>query len=150
VFFGLTAQAQQKTTTTGGVASGAGGTSSYSVGLIDYKTSTGPGGSSAQGVQHAYEIFTLDVDGSAALSSAIFVFPNPTTDSLNLQLSTISAEPLSYQLFDANGRLLQQNAINDLRTQINMSSFSSATYIIQVTQGDQKIKSFKIIKNKPP
>ena len=48
---GLTAQAQQATTATGGNASGSGGTVAYSVGQIVYTTNTGSTGSVAQGMQ---------------------------------------------------------------------------------------------------
>ena len=53
---GLTTQAQEVTTTTGGNASGSGGTVTYSVGQIVYATNTGTNGSVAQGVQQTYEI----------------------------------------------------------------------------------------------
>ena len=49
--FGLTAQAQQATTATGGDATGSGGSAAYSVGQIVYTTHTGTTGSVAQGVQ---------------------------------------------------------------------------------------------------
>ena len=52
--FGL--QAQQVVTTSGGNASGSGGSVSYTVGQIVYTTNTDSNGSVAQGVQQPYEI----------------------------------------------------------------------------------------------
>jgi len=57
---GLTGlQAQESVTASGGNASGAGGTVSYSVGQVVYKTNTGSNGSEAQGVQQPYEISVI-------------------------------------------------------------------------------------------
>jgi hypothetical protein len=52
--------AQESPTSTGGDATGAGGSSSYSVGQVVYTTATGINGSVAQGVQQAYEISVID------------------------------------------------------------------------------------------
>lgn len=57
----ITAQPQQVSTTTGGDAIGSGGTVAYSVGQVVYTTNTDASGTVNQGVQQAYEIFTLDV-----------------------------------------------------------------------------------------
>mgnify|MGYP000474435928 CR=1 FL=1 len=50
--------AQENAVTTGGEATGAGGTASYSVGQVVYTTNTGTNGSVAQGVQQPFEIST--------------------------------------------------------------------------------------------
>ncbi len=47
-------QAQENTIATGGEATGAGRTASYSVGQVVYTTATGANGSVAQGVQQPY------------------------------------------------------------------------------------------------
>jgi len=55
--FGLTKiSAQTTVTTSGGNASGSGGSANYTVGQIAYNTNTGANGSGAQGVQQAHEI----------------------------------------------------------------------------------------------
>ncbi|MGD0341661.1 MAG: hypothetical protein ABSA76_08155, partial [Bacteroidales bacterium] len=48
--------AQSTITTSGGNASGSGGSASYTIGQVVYSTITGTNGSSAQGVQQPYEI----------------------------------------------------------------------------------------------
>ena len=55
------AQAQESANASGGVATGSGGTVAYSIGQVAYTTNTGSNGSVAQGVQHAYEIFTVGI-----------------------------------------------------------------------------------------
>ena len=144
---GLTAQAQQATTATGGVATGSGGTVAYSIGQVAYTTNTGSNGSVAQGVQHAYEIFTVGIK-ETELNISLTAFPNPTTENLTLQISDYNNAKLSYQLFDMKGKQLGNGQIVAQQTQINMNGLPSATYFLNVVnQENKKFQSFKIIKN---
>lgn len=139
-------QGQESTNTAGGDATGSGGTVAYSVGQVVYTTNTGSTGSVAGGVQHAYEIFTVGIK-ETALNISLTVFPNPTTENLTLQISDYNNEQLSYQLFDMQGKQLSNGQITAQQTQINMNSFPTATYFINVVnQENKKVQSFKIVK----
>ena len=141
------AQAQESFNTSGGDAIGSGGTIAYSVGQVVYTTATGSSGTVAQGVQHAYEIFTVGIK-ETALNISLTAFPNPTTENLTLQISDYNKEKLSYQLFDMQGKQLSNGQILAQQTQINMNSLPVATYFINVVnQENKKVQSFKIIKN---
>jgi hypothetical protein len=141
------AQAQESANASGGDATGSGGTVAYSVGQVVYTTNTGGTGSVAQGVQHAYEIFTVGIK-ETNLNISLTAFPNPTTENLTLQISAYNNEQLSYQLFDIQGKLLSNGQILEQQTQINMNSLPPATYFINiVNQENKKVQSFKIIKN---
>lgn len=70
-------KAQESANSTGGDATGSGGTVAYSVGQVVYTTNTSSNGSEAQGVQHAYEIYTLGVEENE-INSSLIAFPNPT------------------------------------------------------------------------
>ena len=139
--------AQENAVTTGGEATGADGTASYSVGQVVYTTNTGTNGSVAQGVQQAYEIFTVGIK-ETELNISLSVYPNPTADNLTLQISDYNNEKLSYQLFDMQGKLLNNGQVTAQQTQINTASLPPATYFINVVnQENKKVQSFKIIKN---
>lgn len=141
------AQAQESVNTTGGDATGSGGTAAYSVGQVVYTTNTGASGTVSQGVQQAYEIFTVGIK-ETELNISLSVFPNPTADNLTLQISDYNNEKLSYQLFDMQGKQLSNGQIVAQQTQINMNSLPTATYFINVVnQENKKVQSFKIIKN---
>jgi len=140
------AQAQESANASGGDATGTGGTASYSVGQVVYTTNTGSTGSVAQGVQHAYEIFTVGIK-ETELNISLTAFPNPTTENLTLQISDYNNEKLSYQLFDMQGKQLSNGQIVAQQTQINMNSLPTATYFVNVVnQENKKVQSFKIIK----
>ena len=140
------AQAQVSANASGGDATGSGGTVAYSVGQVVYTTNTGSTGSVAQGVQHAYEIFTVGIK-ETALNISLTAFPNPATENLTLQISDYNNEQLSYQLFDMQGKLLSYGQITAQQTLIDMNGLPSATYYINVVnQENKKVQSFKIVK----
>lgn len=140
-------QAQESINVSGGDATGSGGTFSYSIGQVVYLTDIGGTGSVAQGVQHAYEIFTYDIQ-EAIPDISLTVYPNPTLDFLILQISDYQVNKLSFQLFDINGKLLRNEQIIENKTLINMYGYPTAIYFVHVVNKEnKKIQTFKIIKN---
>src|SRR5688572_14704694 len=79
-------QAQESVNSAGGDATGSGGTVAYSIGQVVYTTNTGTSGEVAQGVQHAYEIYTFGIN-QTELNISLTVFPNPTANNLTLVIS---------------------------------------------------------------
>jgi hypothetical protein len=146
---GLTGlQAQESPTATGGNASGSTGSLSYSVGQVVYQTYTGISGSVAQGVQQPFEISVITgIEEAKGISLMISAYPNPTTDFLTLKVENFELSNLHFQLFDMNGKLLQNEKITGNETNIAMSNLVPATYFVKVIQGKKEVKTFKIIKN---
>jgi hypothetical protein len=144
---GLTGlQAQETIPATGGNASGSGGTVSYSVGQVVYTTNTGANGSVAQGVQQPFDISVLTGIEQTAINLVISAYPNPTTDFLQLKVESEKLKDLSFQLYNMQGKLLQNKKIEGNETSIVMSSLVPATYFVKVVQGNKEVKTFKIIK----
>ncbi len=55
------AQSQESANASGGDATGSGGTVAYSVGQVVYTSNTSSSGTVDQGVQHAFEIYTVGI-----------------------------------------------------------------------------------------
>ncbi len=145
--FALTGlQAQESLNTTGGNASGSAGSASYSIGQVVYTTHTSTDGTLTQGVQQPYEILVTGIEDIKGISLAMAVYPNPTTDFLQLIIAKGQFKDLSYQLFDINGKLLQNKQLINVDTYIDMSAYVASTYFVSVLKGGQPIKEFKIIK----
>lgn len=150
---GLTVlQAQEAIITSGGNASGSGGTASYTIGQVVYTTNTGTNGSVAQGVQQPYEISVISgIEEANDITLQCMAYPNPTTDFLTLKIENYDNENLSYQLFDISGNLLENKKLTGNETTIGMAKLVPATYFLKVVQtkntSSQEIKIFKIIKN---
>ena len=145
-FASFTIHAQQTVDAAGGDATGTGGSSSYSVGQIVYTTHTGSNGSISQGVQQSFEIFTLSNAALSTVNLTATTFPNPPSDYVVLAISDINLTDLSYALYDIQGKPIAKATISSKDTQIDMHSLSAGTYLLNVNQNNQKLKSFKIIK----
>ena len=139
--------AQEALPTTGGNASGNGGTASYTVGQVVY-TTIGPIGSAVQGIQQSYEIFGLpgvkEVEG---ITIRCFIYPNPTNDFLKLQVDNFIDKNLNYSLYDMNGKLLINQKVYSQETLIKMIYFSHGVYLLRIIDNKKVIKIFKVIKN---
>ena len=145
-------EAQEAIPSTGGNASGSGGSVSYSFGQIVYTTNTGINGSVAQGVQQPYEISVVTgVEEANGINLIWTAYPNPATDHLQLKVESnfnFSLSTLTYSLYDISGKLLENKTIERNETTIAMGSLSSSTYFIKVYDNKKtEVKTFKIIKN---
>jgi hypothetical protein len=144
----LTANAQEAIMPSGGDASSSDGTVAYSIGQIVYITNVGSSGSLAQGVQQAFEISVFEeFPGIKGIGLMISIYPNPTTDFLNLKVERYENTNLSYQLFDMNGKIIETKKLKSEQTSINMRDLEPATYFLNIIQNNKKVKTFKIIKN---
>ena len=141
-------QAQTSVNATGGDASGSGGSASYSVGQVVYTTNTGTNGSVAQGVQQPYEISVVtQVEEAAEIQLSMLVYPNPTTETVVLNIGTMSTENMHLSMFDVNGKLLHFQEVINSETIIDMKSYARGVYFLKVSFQNRELKSFKIIKN---
>ena len=145
-FIGL--KAQQSINTLGDKASGSGGTISYTVGQVFTNTVSDGSYILTEGVQQAYVISVVtQVANANRITLNAITYPNPTTDYLNLEVSNYEKEDLRYQLFDATGKLIKSDSVLNNTTTITMSNYIKGTYLFILIQGNNKVKSFKIIKN---
>ena len=82
----------------------------------------------------------------STISLTATTYPNPTSDYVVLAISDINLTDLSYALYDIQGKPIARAIISLKDTQIDMHSLSAGTYLLNVNQNNQKLKSFKIIK----
>jgi hypothetical protein len=140
--------AQSQSISSGGNASGSGGKMSYTVGQTAYQTNEGTSGTVTEGVQQAYEIFTvIGIENNEISLIHVSAYPNPVKDKLRLRVEEIEVKDFSFQLYDAQGKLLIFKKLDGLETQIDMSNYVPSTYFLKVLSGNQSIKEFTIIKN---
>ena len=137
---------QETLSTSGGNASGLGGSSSFTVGQVFYTSNTSSAGFVSQGVQQAFEIQTLSNTGLSTAQLTAVTYPNPTTDDVVLKIIDTGLENLQYTLFDLNGKTIDSKKIRTSSTQITMKNYSIGLYLLKLTKKNQPIKTFKIIK----
>ena len=138
--------AQNAALTSGGEATGTGGTVSYSIGQVFYSTVSNNEGSINEGVQQSYVISTSIDETSNELELTLLAFPNPTRDYLNLKIEGERVPGLLFRILDMNGQEIDSGqALNG--TLINVQDYASSTYFLQIIDSTKTIKSFRIIKN---
>ena len=140
-------QAQDAIPTSGGNASGIGGSASYTIGQVSFTYQSSSNGFVSQGVQQSYEITTaLGTEETTGITLEFTVYPNPTTSNVVLKIKNYSIENLAYSVFDINGRSIITKEITGAETFISMENLAGATYFIKIIKNTKELKSFKIIK----
>jgi hypothetical protein len=139
---------QETITSTGGNATGSGGSVSYTVGQIAFSTFWGANGSVIQGVQQPYEIsIVTGVEATKEITLNCIVYPNPTRSIIKMSIESFDFEKMSYQLFDINGILIQDKKVENKETEISMKNLVPSTYFLRVIKDKKEVKTFKVIKN---
>lgn len=78
----------------------------------------------------------------------INIFPNPTTEVLQLNFEDLK-EIVIIELFSVEGKLLQTQQVSAaVNIRINMSEYSSGTYLLSIKDTSSKVKTYQIIKTK--
>jgi hypothetical protein len=135
--------------TSGNDATGTTGTVTYSIGQVFYTYIGESVYNLAQGIQHQAIKNNLSLpDDTIDLKVDVLIFPNPTTDFVNINMNglLLENEKRSYQLYDIQGRLLKQNTINQNITQINLNGLTPSMYILRINVNNKALKTFKILK----
>jgi hypothetical protein len=139
-------QAQEAVVTSGNNATGTNGNISYSVGQIAYTTNTGTTGSMAQGVQQPFEIQSVLGADNFNINLQLAVYPNPTTNWLQLEVKNLDLTNLYYQLFDLNGRMIYNQKLTSETSTISMEQLPQAVFLLKVLDNNKEVKTFKILK----
>jgi len=145
--FTMTIEAQNALTTTGGNATGTGGTVSYTVGQIANSTLSGTNGAITQGVQQPYEIsIATAIKNTEDINLKCLIYPNPTGGITKLVFESPDFENLRIRLFDINGVLLQDKKVEGREIELSLENLSSSVYFLKVLKNNQEVKAFKIVK----
>ncbi len=148
VFSGIhLVHAQSSPNSGGNNASGSSGVIAYSIGQTFYEPIASLGGSTSPGVQQSYEIADTTLGQEIAeIGLSLKIYPNPTTDILNLRIDLNDFQKYSYELQDFAGRFLNKKSVSGKVSEISMSKYPSGTYLLKVSKGNTAVKIFKVIK----
>lgn len=149
VFVTVSLFAQSAVVTTGGSATGSGGTVTYTVGQIADQKVEGSGQYIIEGVQQPFEIQTVGINNYPNITLEAILYPNPTTSKVMLSIRKydIPSYGLTAQLYDFNGKLVKSFVVKDLDTEIDFSEYAAATYHLRIIDNKTLLKTFKVVKN---
>jgi hypothetical protein len=134
--------------TSGSNATGSSGSVTYSIGQVFYTYMGESVYTVAQGVQQQESEENLGTPEVETPKTEILVYPNPTTDFVNINTEgfELNNTQQSYRLYDIQGRLLQQNKIEQTQTQVSLNNLSSSIYLLVIYVDNKLLKTFKILK----
>ncbi|QNL21665.1 T9SS type A sorting domain-containing protein [Hyphobacterium sp. CCMP332] len=139
-------KAQESILSSGNTITVSNGSISYSIGQNSYNSYSSASGELNEGVQHPFEFYVLSIR-TILPENSIEVFPNPAGDYLNISISKISYNNLSYELRNAKSTIIASGNFTAFIEQINISNISSGIYFLEVFESEESIKTLKIIKS---
>ena len=138
---------QESVHAAGGDAYSGAGAVNYSVGQIVYTTDFAADASVAKGVQQPLEISVITAVEETSANLDITAFPNPTREQFKVKVGASLLENLIFQVRDNQGRLIKEVDPQSTETEISLAGLESATYFLNVMDGDTPVRTFKILKH---
>ena len=148
IFFilnGIAASAQSVIVPFGGDATDGSMTVSYTVGQVAVQANSDGGTTIYEGVQQPYEIQIIGIDNYPGITLNAIVYPNPTVGNVQLTMNNEQLEG-EVRVFDLNGKFLFSKKIEGETTVIPLAELATGTYFVNVLNGTQVLKSFKVVK----
>jgi len=138
----LSATAQEVVATQGDSYSNGTANIDFTIGEVVINTGTDGTNDITQGFHQTNWNF-LGVEDHAPSYEAT-IFPNPTSEVLNIRTSTF--ENVTYTLYDAQGEMVMQDKLLANQTPIQVSQLAPGAYSLILNSETQKLKTFKLIK----
>ncbi len=76
--------------------------------------------------------------------NAVYVYPNPTTDVVNVD--NLLQSEISYAIYNAKGKLLFSGDSSKMMISISLHNYPPGIYFVKVTDNDLGVKNYKIVK----
>jgi hypothetical protein len=142
LFATISVSAQEVVSTQGDSYSNAGGNIDFTIGEVIINTGTNGINDLTQGFHQTNWNF-VGLEDHAPSYEAI-IFPNPTSEVLNIRTSTF--ENVTYTLYDAQGKLVLQDKLSAEQTAIQVSQLAPGGYSLTLNNETQNLKTFKLVK----
>ncbi len=95
---------------------------------------------------HQSKLIVTALDEISKPKFDITAFPNPTSDYLKVKIENAAQQKFHYVLYSMDGRIISRKKIESSISEIPMYSYVSAAYLLKIFDGDNALKTFKIIK----
>ena len=142
LFATITVSAQEVVSSQGDSYSNASANIDFTIGEVVINTGTDGTNDITQGFHQTNWNFVGLEDHAPSYEATIF--PNPTSEVLNIRTSTF--ENVTYTLYDAQGKLVFQDILSAKQTPIQVSQLAPGNYSIILNNETQNLKTFKLVK----
>ena len=98
---------------------------------------TSPAGCSTVGIKELYSNF----------NNYLFVYPNPTSDVLNINITQLSPSDLKCEIYNANGQIVKSINQLDFQNTISLNDLANGIYVVKVFNSEVSgIKKITVLK----
>ena len=116
----------------------------FTIGEVVIKRGTDGVFDLTQGFHQSHWNITALEDHNPSFNATIF--PNPTTDILNIKTSMF--EGVTYSIYNAQGKLILRDKLYFEQTPVNVKQFTVGAYLLKLNAEEQKQKTYKLIKRR--
>lgn len=128
--------AQSNIVTAGGEAANATGSVSYTIGQIDFQYTSSADYSVSEGVQQAYSFDTaLSID-DVQYDFQLSIWPNPSTDEMNIEYTTSYELPLSLTVTDVKGAVIASKSVTQGQYSFDVNTWAAGIYYVNLNNGE--------------
>jgi hypothetical protein len=146
IFSGVTVTAQEVVASSGSSGTITGYKVDWTLGEPVIETLTGPANILTQGM-HQTNLLVTGLEEMIVPGLEVRVYPNPTSDLLMIEVIQTGNDLFRYELFDITGRKIVLKKMNSNIEEIDMGSYVSGVYLLNVLNPNRKhVKVCKIIK----
>jgi hypothetical protein len=104
-----------------------------------------------------YRLKQIDFDGNYKYSPVVssncseskqielYISSNPTTDFVKINTNRLNTD-LSFQLYDINGKLLQNKKVENNETYVDLRNLSFGAYYLKIIDNTNWVRVFKVVK----
>ena len=95
--------------------------------------------------QYLYSVTEVPTDFTNDIQ--ISAYPNPTDNFVFIEFSDDEYLGGTIEILDLNGKLIDIKEISNTKTPIELSQYAPSLFLINIKQGNQILKTYKIIRN---
>ncbi len=89
---------------------------------------------------------SLSINEENDTSFKITASPNPTTNNVTIKFNNLTVTENVFNVFNVSGHLIKTQKSNNLQETIDLSSFESGFYFLEIISNNQQVKTLKLVK----
>ena len=117
---------------------------SWTIGEPAIETIISEGNILTQGFQQTKMVITAVISYNENIQ--VFIYPNPTDDLVNIDIFGLQFSETKVGVYTMEGKLLKQQYLITSTSVLNIHGLASGSYLLKVTDKNNPIKTFKLVK----
>ncbi len=85
------------------------------------------------------DVWLTPQSANGLINNLVAMFPNPATESVNINLNLENVSGYNVQFTDLSGRTVKRNALNSVNNTISVANLNNGLYIVSVTDARGKL-----------